>query len=155
MTRQSAHPPRDTALAATSRIRLPAGSCTSVPAPIPRSRQSSRRGFSRGTPSLSSSWIATLLTHSSRHREGDVALLRWVYKHAREFARRMPCYRGEVAGVHPLFPADSPAAPRSASGPVPIDAPDIAYTAEDDKAIEEYIRMNGRVFSSCIRCVRG
>ena len=70
-----------------------------------------------------------------------MALHKWGYKLSREFARRMPSYRGEVIGGHPNFPKGSKAAPRLADGPVPITEPDIVYTAQDEKALEDYIRQ--------------
>jgi len=70
----------------------------------------------------------------------DVPPLNMLYKKARELARRMPSYRGEAAFVHPQFAADSAAACKEADGPVPISAPDIVYSAEDDKAIEHFHR---------------
>ncbi|KAJ7019851.1 GMC oxidoreductase-domain-containing protein [Mycena alexandri] len=70
----------------------------------------------------------------------DLVLLRWAYKWSREMARRMDSYRGEYALEHPLFAAGSAAACGKADGPVPIDAPDIVYSAEDDEAIDRYHR---------------
>ncbi|KAJ7158530.1 GMC oxidoreductase-domain-containing protein [Mycena filopes] len=73
-------------------------------------------------------------------KEEDVAVLRWTYKWSREMARRMDSFRGEYALEHPLFPAGSAAACAKVDGPVPIDAPDIVYSAEDDEAIDRYHR---------------
>ncbi|KAJ7761998.1 GMC oxidoreductase-domain-containing protein [Mycena maculata] len=70
----------------------------------------------------------------------DVAVLRWSYKWSREMARRMESYRGEFAAEHPLFPAGSAAACFETKGPVPVSAPDIVYSAEDDEAIDNYHR---------------
>uniref|UniRef100_D8QII9 Alcohol oxidase-like protein n=1 Tax=Schizophyllum commune (strain H4-8 / FGSC 9210) TaxID=578458 RepID=D8QII9_SCHCM len=72
----------------------------------------------------------------------DLAALVWGYKHSRELARRMPVYRGELAMAHPIFPGCGAAVPLAgpAPGPVPIDAPNIVYSAEDDKAIEDWAR---------------
>ncbi|KAF7336802.1 GMC-OxRdtase-N domain-containing protein [Mycena venus] len=70
----------------------------------------------------------------------DVAVLRWAYKWSREMARRMDSYRGEFALEHPQFPPGSAAACVRADGPVPISAPDIVYSAEDDEAIDQYHR---------------
>lgn len=65
----------------------------------------------------------------------------WAYKVSRELFRRMGIYRGELPSGHPRFPAGSRAAVQpAADGPVPADAPPIAYTAEDDRAIEQAIR---------------
>ena len=66
----------------------------------------------------------------------------------RELARRMPTYRGEVAACHPRFPAGSSAACKETDVPVPIDAPDIAYSEADDEAIENFHRDNGVSFLS-------
>ncbi|KIK35819.1 GMC oxidoreductase [Suillus luteus UH-Slu-Lm8-n1] len=70
----------------------------------------------------------------------DIVPLNFAYKKTREIYRRMPSYRGELAGAHPKFPEGSAAACGEASGPVDLHAPDIIYTAEDDAAIEKYHR---------------
>ncbi|KAF9245021.1 GMC oxidoreductase-domain-containing protein [Melanogaster broomeanus] len=68
----------------------------------------------------------------------DVAIFRLAYKRMREWIRRMPHYRGEFQPRQPVFPEGSAAACKEHDGPVPIDAPDIVYTTEDDKAIEDF-----------------
>ncbi|KAK7041424.1 hypothetical protein VNI00_009290 [Paramarasmius palmivorus] len=73
--------------------------------------------------------------------DADVAVLRWGYKRSREFARRVRFYRGEVAAEHPKFPEGSSAAAKETSGPVDVNAEDIVYTKEDDKAIDDYTRL--------------
>lgn len=100
----------------------------------------------------------------------DLSVLRWCYKHARELARRMKSFRGEIPTRHPKFcskssvsgvsngvlctmscngtsyavPTKSTASiVRSASGPFAIDSPKIVYSKEDDRAIDEYIRATG------------
>ncbi|KAG2072309.1 alcohol oxidase [Suillus decipiens] len=70
----------------------------------------------------------------------DIIALDFVYKKTREIFRRMASYRGEFAAGHPNFPEGSAAACGEASGPVDLDAPDIVYTAEDDKAITQFHR---------------
>lgn len=35
---------------------------------------------------------------------------------------------------------------RPPQGPVPVDAPDLVYTAEDDKVIDEFIGQTGTSF---------
>ncbi|KAF8150064.1 GMC oxidoreductase-domain-containing protein [Crassisporium funariophilum] len=70
----------------------------------------------------------------------DVVILRWAYKKAREFARRMNQYRGEVIVGHPNFAEGSRAASQLASKPVDISTSDIVYSEEDDAAIDEYHR---------------
>ena len=73
-------------------------------------------------------------------READVAVYRWMYKHLREIARRMPFYRGEILDWHPAFPAGSDAACKPENEPVGIDAAKLVYTTEDDAAIDDYHR---------------
>ncbi|KAJ7606674.1 hypothetical protein FB45DRAFT_807572 [Roridomyces roridus] len=70
---------------------------------------------------------------------GEVAALRWGYKTGREIARRMPSYRGEFAVTHPVFPSGSKAR-ETGTQPVPLSAPKIVYSKEDDGAIDEYLR---------------
>ncbi|KAJ7696926.1 GMC oxidoreductase-domain-containing protein [Mycena rosella] len=72
----------------------------------------------------------------------DLLVLRWAYKWARELARRMDGYRGEVVIDHPIFPEGSQAACGDAAGPVGIDAPDISYSKQDDEAIDAFHRAN-------------
>ncbi|KAF7327927.1 GMC-OxRdtase-N domain-containing protein [Mycena kentingensis (nom. inval.)] len=73
-------------------------------------------------------------------KRDDVALLRWSYKLTREMARRMDSYRGEFSPDHPQFTDTSRARCGPAEGPVPINAPDIEYTKEDDEAIDRFHR---------------
>lgn len=78
----------------------------------------------------------------------DVRPLIWAYKFSRELARRMPLFCGEYAPLHPKFPEGSAAqvfVKRDGvdAGPVPIDAPDLVYGAEDDRAIDKYLREFG------------
>ncbi|KAF8627739.1 hypothetical protein AX15_004265 [Amanita polypyramis BW_CC] len=70
----------------------------------------------------------------------DIGVARWVYKRSREIIRRMKLYRGEYSPDHPRFPEGSAAQCGSTEGPVEIDAPDIAYSKEDDDAIDEFHR---------------
>ncbi|KAI0671023.1 alcohol oxidase-like protein [Trametes maxima] len=70
----------------------------------------------------------------------DMLLHKWSYKRTREYARRLKSYRGEVATSHPSFSPTSEAVACERSGPVPVLAPDLEYSAEDDKILEEYIR---------------
>lgn len=51
-----------------------------------------------------------------------------------------------MASGHPIFPAGSAVAPKEADGPVPISAPDLVYTPEDDAAIEKHHRKTGEYF---------
>lgn len=70
----------------------------------------------------------------------DVKVMVWMYKKQREIVRRMPTFRGEHAPDHPSFPSGSDAACVTIEEPLPEDVADIKYTAEDDKAIEEWSR---------------
>ncbi|KAJ7758036.1 alcohol oxidase [Mycena metata] len=71
--------------------------------------------------------------------QSDVAALRWGYKKGREILRRMPAFRGALIPAHPQFATNSTAA-LTETGPVPLDAPDVVYSAADDQAIDDYIR---------------
>ncbi|KAJ3828239.1 hypothetical protein F5880DRAFT_1472940 [Lentinula raphanica] len=73
------------------------------------------------------------------HDPADLPVLRWVYKRGREFARRMKSFRGEIRDRHPNFSPES-SAWNASTEPVPIDAPNIEYSKEDDEAIDDYIR---------------
>ncbi|KAA1473386.1 alcohol oxidase-like protein [Dentipellis sp. KUC8613] len=72
----------------------------------------------------------------------DVEPLVWVYKYAREISRRVSLFRGEYAPMHPKFPPGSQAAVIEDGMPTPLNAPRLVYTAEDDKAIELFVRKN-------------
>ncbi len=73
-------------------------------------------------------------------RDVDVIAARWTYKQSREYARRMPAYRGEHLPDHPKFAAGSAAAAKEAEGPVDIKAANIKYSDEDDRAIDTWLR---------------
>ncbi|KAI0666532.1 alcohol oxidase-like protein [Trametes maxima] len=74
---------------------------------------------------------------------GDIAVLRHMYKRSREVGRRMASYRGEYVAGHPKFPEGSAAAVSAGPvAPVAVDAQDIVYTAEDDRAIDEHIKAH-------------
>lgn len=82
--------------------------------------------------------------------EGEIDLKKqvWAYKKHRDIVRRTPWYRGELALGHPKFPAGSRAAPvESVAEPGPAAGGGTArvpalveYSAEDDKAIEQFLR---------------
>ncbi|KAJ2904887.1 uncharacterized protein MKZ38_006928 [Zalerion maritima] len=72
----------------------------------------------------------------------DAEKLAWVYKAQREMARRMDCYRGELAAGHPAFAGDSAAACRELEAPLGMDVDDIAYSAEDEEVLEKWCRLN-------------
>lgn len=90
----------------------------------------------------------------------DIKKLVWAYKKTREIMRRTKLYRGEVVGGHPTFPEGSAAAcldlplettlpeylcKSGLNGEVTIaeketKIPNLVYTAEDDAAIETWLR---------------
>lgn len=62
----------------------------------------------------------------------------------------MPCYRGDLSSWHPKFAAGSEAVCKDDAVPVPMDAPDIKWTVEDDKVIEDYVRAYGMCYKRLI-----
>ncbi|KAI0974392.1 alcohol oxidase-like protein [Xylaria arbuscula] len=72
----------------------------------------------------------------------DIKKCIWAYKAQREIARRMSVYRGELAIFHPAFAANSKAACIQLQEPPALNVEKIEYTAEDDAAIEEWLRNN-------------
>ncbi|RCI07623.1 hypothetical protein L249_1675 [Ophiocordyceps polyrhachis-furcata BCC 54312] len=75
-------------------------------------------------------------------RQLDIKMHMWIYKRQREIIRRMPMYRGEMAHCHPPFAAGSAAASIKLDGPLPADAPEIHYSAEDEVVLEKWLREN-------------
>ncbi|KAI0091334.1 alcohol oxidase-like protein [Irpex rosettiformis] len=73
-------------------------------------------------------------------QKDDLELLKYMYKRSREFARRMPCYRGEYPPGHPEFSKSSLVFPKADNQPVPIDAPDLVYSEEDEQAVDTFTR---------------
>ncbi|RYP75326.1 hypothetical protein DL771_002422 [Monosporascus sp. 5C6A] len=71
----------------------------------------------------------------------DVKTQIWTYKKQREIMRRTAMYRGEVGAGHPRFAADSPAACIETDTALE-NVRDIEYSAEDDAAIEQWLREN-------------
>ncbi|KAB8303198.1 hypothetical protein EYC80_004645 [Monilinia laxa] len=79
----------------------------------------------------------------------DLKMQLWAYKMQREICRRLPYFRGELVLGHPKFAKGSKAAiveegskaAISAGGP-DGEIEDIEYSAEDDVAIEDWIREN-------------
>lgn len=83
----------------------------------------------------------------------DIGVMRWAYKHSRELARRMACYRGEVPSGHPCFPEGSAATVSVSAQPVGSEMSKIIYSPEDNEAIDEYTRQNlGTTWHSCGTC---
>ena len=78
----------------------------------------------------------------------DLQMQKWTYKKQRQIARRMTTFRGELPVSHPPFDPGSPAAlsgvdrDKGLDGPLPPDAPDVEYSAEDDSVLEEWLRAN-------------
>lgn len=71
----------------------------------------------------------------------DVKKQVWAYKKQREIMRRTAMYRGELAAGHPSFPEGSAAACATVDSALE-NVEDIAYSAEDDQAIEQWVREN-------------
>ncbi|KAF5000493.1 hypothetical protein FGRMN_1660 [Fusarium graminum] len=70
----------------------------------------------------------------------DLKKQMWAYKKSREIMRRTKMYRGEVEAGHPTWPEGSKVASTEITGPL-SDVKDLEYSAEDDKAIEEWVRQ--------------
>ncbi|KAJ6463036.1 GMC oxidoreductase-domain-containing protein [Mycena vitilis] len=69
----------------------------------------------------------------------DVQAMRWAYKKSREIVRRLPSFRGAFVPAHPQFAENSPAA-LVENNTVSMNAPKVVYSAEDDAAIDMYLR---------------
>ncbi|SGZ28439.1 BQ5605_C027g10337 [Microbotryum silenes-dioicae] len=85
----------------------------------------------------------------------DLPVHVWAYKRLREIIRRMPSYRGEFAPTSPAFPEGEARclSKEEAAKLVGKKLDDIAYTAEDDKAIEDWVRNNiGSTWHSMSTC---
>lgn len=73
----------------------------------------------------------------------DMDLHIWIYKTAREYARRHPMYRGEIPQGHPDYPEGSKAGVEaSAKGGHAVGEAGIVYAEEDDEAIDAWVRRN-------------
>ena len=86
--------------------------------------------------------------------EHDIDLKKqvWAYKKSREIMRRTKMYRGEITPGHPTWPEGSKAASVDITEAL-SDVKDIEYSAEDDKAIEQWIRQNvGTTWHSIATC---
>lgn len=66
----------------------------------------------------------------------------WAYKKGREIMRRTEMHAGEVAAVQPRFPEGSKVAAVLSRDKERGVSRDLEYSAEDDAAIEQYIREN-------------
>jgi len=74
----------------------------------------------------------------------DIKQLMWGYKNSREIMRRTSFYRGELASTHPQFPEGSKAGLVNLTEPLfggdRFAVKNLEYNAEDDKAIQEFLR---------------
>ena len=62
----------------------------------------------------------------------------------------MPSSRGELATIHPKFAEDSPARCRDKKEGDPIvGLTDYVYSAEDNKAVEDWTRQNVSLSADC------
>lgn len=74
--------------------------------------------------------------------DADLAINAWGYKISREFVRRMPSYRGEIAALHPKFSATSAVRAQEIESNSTPPTEDLIYTEEDDRAIEQWVKEN-------------
>jgi alcohol oxidase len=106
--------------------------------------------YSRGDIHITSTDVNTPASFNTGFfsHPADVKKQIWAYKKQREFFRRTNAYRGELDLGHPRFPEGSKAAlcDSTASGFSSLAErkalPPIEYSAEDDEAIEHYLREN-------------
>ncbi|KAI1111186.1 GMC oxidoreductase [Nemania sp. NC0429] len=71
----------------------------------------------------------------------DIKMQAWAYKKTREIIRRTSMYRGELAALHPPFPADSKAACTTFDADVDTTRlGDLEYSPEDDRILEQSVR---------------
>jgi alcohol oxidase len=106
--------------------------------------------YSRGDIHITSKDVKTPASFNTGFFKADADVKKqiWAYKKQREVYRRTEAYAGELAMGHPVFPEGSKAALQD--GPVAKftcqedrnNLPEIEYSAEDDKAIEEHVRDN-------------
>jgi alcohol oxidase len=75
----------------------------------------------------------------------DFELLNFLYKKTREFARRMPSFRGEYLPGHPQFSAASKVVASDSGSPVEIESADLRYDSSDEEAIKAHTRANGKL----------
>ncbi|KAI1080163.1 putative alcohol oxidase [Whalleya microplaca] len=74
----------------------------------------------------------------------------WAYKKQREIARNMHFFAGEIPSQHPNFPSNSNATLVTDSNNPPKET---TYTADDDAAIEQYVREHiGTAYHSLGSC---
>ncbi|CAE6461199.1 unnamed protein product [Rhizoctonia solani] len=108
-------------------------------------KHTGRQPISRGHVYITSANPYSLPDFSTGFFEekADVEIQMWMYKKTREIARRMPSYRGEYAPLHPKYPKSSSASCVRLDAPPPSDMEDLVYTAEDDIAVEEFVRQYG------------
>ncbi|WWC89640.1 uncharacterized protein L201_004565 [Kwoniella dendrophila CBS 6074] len=103
---------------------------------------------SRGSVHISTSdpFALPKATTGFLSRPEDLPVHVWYYKKQREYSRRLPFYQGEEPDSHPRFDAKSPARLRDVNDLNQTDKPvaedHIIYSAEDDKAIEQYVKEN-------------
>ncbi|RMX87923.1 hypothetical protein D0869_02006 [Hortaea werneckii] len=75
--------------------------------------------------------------------ELDILVHIWGYKKIRKIMRRTNFYRGELELTHPEFPVGSKASLECLEKcPASEEVQDLFYDADDDKAIEQYLRKN-------------
>ena len=72
----------------------------------------------------------------------DLKMQLWAYKMSRAIARRLPYFRGELELGHPEFKAGSRAALSVPGEGLQVEGAEVVYSAEDDEAIEKWIREN-------------
>ncbi|KAK0644426.1 putative alcohol oxidase [Cercophora newfieldiana] len=95
--------------------------------------------YSRGSIHISKSDTGYDFDSGFLSSDVDVKTQMWGYKRARAIARKLPFFEGEVAVAHPKYPVGSAAGILASSDGA---NKEIVYTAEDDAAIELWIRQS-------------
>ena len=81
----------------------------------------------------------------------DLPVHVWAYKKMRSILRRLDVFEGEIPAGNPKFGQDSKAG--MVTEGAPLVGPDPEYSAEDDRAIEEWVRDNiGTCWHSMATC---
>jgi alcohol oxidase len=104
--------------------------------------------YSRGSIHITNASGGYTFRSGFLEEDFDVKALAWGYKHARNIARNLPFFMGEVAATHPQYQNSSTAAKASQQDVCGEDGKyvreDYPYSPEDEAAIETWVRSSVR-----------